>query len=377
MVRIGIDGRPFQGSLAGTGRYISELCAILDSELRQAEFFVYSNRPIRLPVMSDRWHHVDDSRTVFSRLPASVWYLERVSHLAKKDSIDVFWGGANFLPMHLPHRCQTVLTVHDVVGTLYTETLGVNHRLVYKLFFRRGLRQADRLVTNSIGTADRLHKYYGVKTDEVVFPCARANFVAPSVKTMSDVRLRYGLTDPYLLSVSTIEPRKNLESMLQALIELTRDGLQLPIVALVGQVGWKTSPILKKIEDAKSSGIRIVQLGYVPDEDLPALYGACSAFVFPSIYEGFGMPVLEALKCGAHVLASDIPEIREAGGDHATYFEPTVQGIKQALVQFLESDVYLHPARNLDPERLSRIAQHGSTWKQEGRKLANVIQSLV
>jgi glycosyltransferase involved in cell wall biosynthesis len=349
----------------------------LDSDLNQAECFTYSKLPIKLQVISDHWHQTDDSQTVFSRLLPSVWYLERVGHLAKQDLIDVFWSGANFLPMHLSHRCRTVLTVHDVVGTLYTETLSVNHRLVYKFFFRRSLRQTDRLVTNSLGTADRLLKHYGIKTDEVILPCARGNFDAPSVKTMSDVRLRYGLTDPYLLSVSTIEPRKNLESMLQALIELTRDGLQLPSVALVGQVGWKTSPILKKVEDAKSAGIRIVQLGYVPDEDLPALYGACSAFVFPSIYEGFGMPVLEALKCGAHVLASDIPEIREAGGDHATYFEPTVQGIKQALVQFLESDVYLHPARSQDPERLSRIAQHGSTWKQEGRKLANVIQSLV
>lgn len=376
-MRIGIDGRPLQAELAGTGRYVLELCRVLDESFPTAEFFVYSNAPVVLPVASKRWHVVGDSSSFFGRLPSAIWYLERVSKLAKRDSIDVFWGGANFLPRGLDH-CKSVLTVLDLVPQLHPETMGLRHRIAYKLYFQQSLQRANRLVTISQGSKNRLEEIFGCVVDEAVFPAVAEHFCAPTLQEMERVRDVHGLHDPYLLAVATLEPRKNLDGLLNALIELKRSGrVEIPDLALVGQIGWKAGGLLKLVEEAKSTGIRIVQTGYVPDQDLPALYGAASAFVFPSIYEGFGIPVLEALKCGAHVLASDVPEVRQAGGDHASYFEPTVPGIKQALEQFLLSDAHLHPERNLDPERLARIVSHGSTWKDEGKKLAAVITSLL
>ena len=255
--------------------------------------------------------------------------------------------------------------------------MGLKHRLAYKLYFRQSLQQANRLVTISQGSKSRLEKIFGRSADEVVFPGVGEQFRAPLPQQMKRIRDRHGLHAPYLLAVATLEPRKNLDGLLNAMIELkSRGQVNIPDLVLVGQIGWKARGLLKLVEDAKAAGIRVVQTGYVPDADLPALYGGSSAFIFPSIYEGFGMPVLEALKCGAHVLASNVTEIREAGGDYATYFEPTVQGIEQALEQFLQSDVYLHPNRQLDAQRLARIANHGSTWEAEGKKLAAVIRSL-
>lgn len=375
-MRIGIDGRPFQAELAGTGRYVTELCCVLDRCLPQAEFFVYSNQLIALPVSNDRWHLVGESSPVFSRLPSSLWYFERVGYLAKKNSINVFWGGANFLPRGL-NACGSVLTVLDLVPELYPETMGLKHRLAHKVYFSQSLRQADRLVTISQGSKSRLERVFGVVADEVVFPGVSERFRPPTDQEMNRVRRRYELQNPFLLTVATLEPRKNLDALLTALIQLKISGqLNIPALAIVGQVGWKAGALLKLVEEAIAAGIKIHQTGYVLDEDLPALYGASSAFIFPSIYEGFGMPVLEALKCGAHVLASDVPEIREAGGSHATYFEPSVEGIKQTLLQFLQSEAYLHPESSLNHERITRLIIHGSTWEEEGRKLAMVIKSL-
>lgn len=375
-MRIGIDGRPLQAALAGTGRYISELCCVLNRCFSQADFFVYSNRSITLPVSNDRWHLVRDLSPVYSRLPSSIWYLERVGYLAKENSIDVFWGGANFLPRGMD-SCGRVLTVLDLVPELYPQTMGLKHRIAHKVYFSQSLRQADKLVTISQGSKSRLERVFGVVADEVVFPGVSERFRPPTEQEMNRVKRRYELQNPFFLAVATLEPRKNLEALLTALIQLKISGrVDIPALAIVGQVGWKAGALLKLIEEAIATGIKIHQTGYVPDEDLPALYGASSAFIFPSVYEGFGMPVLEALKCGANVLASDVPEIREAGGGYATYFEPSVEGIKQTLSQFLQSKAYPHPKPRLDHERITRLINHGSTWEVEGRKLATVIKSL-
>ena len=376
-MRIGIDSRPFQGQLAGTGRYVLELCRALDQWLPEAEFFLYGNEPYELPLTSYRWKKSFDESILFDRLPASIWYLERVGRLARRDGIDIFWGSANFLPKGVGRNsgaCASVLTVLDLVPDLYPETMNWKHQLAYHLYFEQSLKNADRLVTISYGSKDRLERKYAKPCDAVVYPCAGEAFKSPSVDLIRKVRDRYGLQSNFLLTVATLEPRKNLGNLLKAMIQLKSErGIVVPDLVLVGQVGWKAQVLLELITSARAAGIKVLQTGFVPDEDLPALYAASSAFVFPSIYEGFGMPVLEALKCGAYVLASDIPEIREAGGEYPKYFEPSLTGIANALREFLLSDDYLYP----DHARFNRVINQGSTWNEEGRKLAMVMKSLL
>ncbi|UOD49733.1 glycosyltransferase family 4 protein [Orrella daihaiensis] len=376
-MRIGIDARPFQAQFAGTRRYALELCRALDVCLPQAEFFVYGNRPFDLPVRNERWHRVSDHSPLYARLPPTIWFAERVGSLLKRDSIDVFWGGANFLPRDFRSRaghCKSLLTVLDLVPELFPETMGLKHRLAYSLYFRNSLNNADRLITISQGSKDRLFQTYGKQADAVIYPCASQHFRMPSLEEVRRVRGVYGLHEPFFLAVATLEPRKNLDSLIEAMARLkTERQIEMPDLVLVGQMGWKTKKLMQVIEYAKSCAVRIVQLGFVPDEDLPGLYGAAKAFIFPSRYEGFGIPVLEALKCGAHVLASDTPEIREAGGQQASYFEPTVAGIKAVLQQTLQpndlgSSGVLSVAHSVDL---------GSTWAKEGQKLAQMIRSLL
>lgn len=340
MLRLGIDGRALLGNRAGTGRYVQALCQALDRLLPDAVFLVYANRPITLPVANDRWQHVSDDHRIWRRLPPAVWYQYRVGALVARDKIDVFWGGANFLPLGLPSSCRTLLTIHDVVGLLYADTLTFKHRQMYRWFFKGSVRRAHRIITNSRGTGTRLQAMLGRCADAVVYPGVDAWFQMPGQPAIEQVRQRYGLPPSYWLSVATLEPRKNLSHLLQAMNRLQADGHAVPALVLVGQAGWRLNRIQDQITQAQDKGLQIIQTGFVPDQDLPGLYGGARVFIYPSLYEGFGMPVIEALACGTPVLAADVPEIREAGGELARYVQPTVSGLVAALGPLLPGSVH-------------------------------------
>jgi len=139
-------------------------------------------------------------------------------------------------------------------------------------------------------------------------------------------KTKYQLTDPYILSVGTLEPRKNLNRLIEAFTLLNQKNLKL---AIVGKFGWgeKTKPV---------AGVKL--LGFVPDTDLAGLYSSAKAFVYPSLYEGFGLPVLEALSCGCPVVTSDVSSLPEVAGKAAVYVNPKSvenigKGIKEAFKQ--------------------------------------------
>jgi glycosyltransferase involved in cell wall biosynthesis len=365
---IGIDGRAFYGAHAGTGRYVTELCRVLDAALPEASFLVYGNRPLKLPVSNGRWQQRGDP-TIASRLSAALWYFLRAGSLARRDGVDVFWGAANFLPLGLG-RTPAILTVYDFVYRLFPQTLNLTHRLAYRLFFKPGLRRAQIIIAISQGTSDRLSELHGLNADLVIRPRVARNFHPPRPETVLEARDHYGIDFPYFLSVSTLEPRKNLETLIEAFLQMRGAGqLQNAGLVLVGQQGWKDQRLVDAVARAKALGVPIVLTGYVSDEWLPALYAGATAVVMPSLYEGFGMPVLEAKCCGARVVTSDIPEIREAGGDGPIYIEPTVEGIKQGL-RLAEK------ASNAGESGATHEADRGASWAEEGEKLVNAIRSL-
>lgn len=372
---IGLDGRAFYGSPAGTGRYVTALCQVLDRSFPNARFIIYANRDIPLPVKNSRWCQRCDHPTLAMPVPPTIWppalwYFFRAGLLARQDKVDLFWGCANFLPLGLPKPIPAVLTLYDFVFRLFPRTLNFRHRLIYRLFFRQSLRRADRIVTISRGTADRLHQFHGYRADEVVRPASQALFQPVTPKRADQVRAGYRLDFPYFLAVSTLEPRKNLDVLIDALCQFTaKSPFQHMGLVLVGQQGWRHRKLLRKIQDAKAKGLRIVQTGYVSDNDLTALYHAAVAVVMPSLYEGFGLPVYEALRCGAPVISSDVPEMREAGGAHAIYVSPTIEGIQSGLAEAV--------LRSGTRPRITVPEQECWTWDDEGGKLAALLTSLV
>ncbi len=327
-MRIGIDGRALQGGRTGVGRYVYELCRHLDYLLPGAEFLIYSNAVVELPVLSHRWKLRLDTFALAKHMKPVLWLKYRCGLLCEKDNLNVFWGGATFLP-RLPRTVRTVITVHDLNFKIVPATMGLTHRWAFKLFFKKDVAQADVVLANSKGSSDRLYKLFGRAADAIVYPAVTSNFKPQSDELVQEVLSRYALAAPYLLAVATWEPRKNLELLIRVFLDMKMRGMLSEYrLVLVGGRGWKDQRLTALLTGTDS----VIPLGYVPDEELAPLYSGAEVFIFPSIYEGFGMPVLEARACGTKVVASDTPELREAGGQDAIYVSPTLEGIRDGIL---------------------------------------------
>jgi glycosyltransferase involved in cell wall biosynthesis len=204
-----------------------------------------------------------------------------------------------------------------------------------RMFFGASIRRADQIVSNSLGTARRFEAAYQRRIAEIVRPGLTATIRPTIPGEVAALLRRHGIERPYLLTVGTLEPRKGLHLLVPAFLSLLEAGqLRDQSLVVAGERGWKDDPISRMV----GSSERIRPLGFVSDELLSALYTGADVFVCPSSYEGFGMPVLEARACGARVVATDIPELREAGGEDAIYIPPTVEGIRQGILKALLSD---------------------------------------
>lgn len=332
-VRIGIDGRRLGVRPKGIGRYIWELCRSLDNVLPRARFYLYSPRPLMLPQISSRWSlRVDDSQ--WRRLPSNLWLVAGVGRLVRNDNLDGFWSGSGLLPLIGPGM-QSVLTVHDVVHKVAPQTMDTRTLWATRLFFRSSVTHAGAVVTNSWGTASRVWRYFGRQAAAVVRPGLSKVFHPRANSEIREITSRYGIDGPYLLAVATWEPRKGLELLIRAFLKMKGDGA-LPNykLVLVGDRGWKDRSLVKL---ASYNPEWVSGLGFVDDDSLASLYAGAAAFVFPSSYEGFGMPVLEARACGARVVTSNLPELKEAGGQDSIYVEPTERGIELGIKTALDA----------------------------------------
>src|SRR5271155_2677146 len=170
MLRIGIDGRMLGPRPKGIARYIWELCKALDKVLPDARFFLYSRKPIGCtPQISSRWSWQSDPSSVGVRMADSIWGVSRLGYIARRDKLDVFWGGTGLLPL-AGLRSRTVLTVYDFVYKVAPETASNRARWAMRMFSGASIRRADQIVSISLGTARRLEAAYPKRVDAIVRP---------------------------------------------------------------------------------------------------------------------------------------------------------------------------------------------------------------
>jgi glycosyltransferase involved in cell wall biosynthesis len=327
-MRIGIDGRPLLGHRTGIGRYVFEICRELDTLLSEAQFFVYTREPVELPVVSPRWRPRVEQRPWARSLKPIAWLKLRAGRLCREDHLDAFWGSATLLP-RLPAGVRRLSTVYDLTFRIAPETMGRTHLFAQRLFFGRDVRRAEHRMAISEGTARRLEDWLGPPRATVVRPAVSRAFRPGTPAAVAGTLAALGITRPYFLAVGTWEPRKNLELLIREFRALHSEGeFREYCLVLAGGAGWKDERLRALFQPRADT---VIPLGFVTDEQLAHLYSGSRAFVFPSQYEGFGIPVLEARACGAAVVTTDLPELREAGGNDAVYVQPTAEGLREGL----------------------------------------------
>jgi len=283
--------------------------------------------------------------------------------------------------LHSPHHTtplapcgyRRVVTIHDLTFFLLPERYPTTRRLYFQLMTRLSARVADAVIVPSEAVKGDVTRILGLPRERVfVIPeAAGPAFHPQDAVAIEAVRRRYGLEGPFLLSVGSLEPGKNRERLLQAFARVRARGLKHSLV-VAGQRAWRyegEAPLARRLGLADS--VRF--LGHVPQADLPALYSAADLFVFPSLYEGFGLPALEAMACGTPVVASNVSALPEVVGDAALQVSPLdVEALAGAMERLLRDDRLRSDLRERGLERAARFS-----WEKAARQTVEVYHRVV
>jgi len=281
-----------------------------------AEFVFYAPRPVDIALPSGQWRLRTESGALGRFV--NLWAQVQLPRWTAEDRLDAFWGQNNVLPLRLSRRFFRLLTVHDLVPFVCPRTLRLESALTRKYYLLKACRAADAVIADSEATARDIVRLLGVSRDRVrtVYFGVHGRFQPiPKDAARKVTARKYGLPRDYLLTVGTIEPRKDHVVLLRALRMIPNA----PMLVIAGGVGWKSAAIVREISAMEKAG-RVRHLGWVDDADLPHLYSAAALLVFPSSYEGFGLPLLEAMACGCPTLSTWSSSLPEVGGGAARYF---------------------------------------------------------
>lgn len=322
-MKIGIDARLLSDWGGGASRYLENVVRELEQLDRDNEYYLYSNRDFALPFANSRWQKRIRSRIPF--LPGTFWLQTEAKRMIARDGLNVFWGPDQALPGGLPKTLGKVLTVLDCVWLRHPETMALYTHLIQRLFAESWIREADRLIVISESTGRDLESLLGVPSSKIqVVPLGVACHYRPRDSTTAAqyIARKFRVSENYICTVGTVEPRKNLITLIRALAMVRKHHHFDAQLLIAGAKGWKDSAIFRTARQAGFTETELKFLGYVPEEDMPLFYSGASLFVFPSLYEGFGLPLLEAMACGVPVVASNVSSIPEVVGDAAVLVSP-------------------------------------------------------
>jgi glycosyltransferase involved in cell wall biosynthesis len=360
-MRIGVDASRLRPGMTGVGRYTLHLLDALCQEMQGDEFVLFSrcDQVIVGPAFHGRI--VRDSRPISRRLPLAWWLRYRLGARLSAEKVDVLWAANTLLPARLGD-VPCVSTVYDLNHVLYPRTMPRLTRQAHRSWFERDVLAATRIAAISQGTSERLRRCIGRAGDAVVSPGLGLQDTAlPDASRQAEILRELGVTSPFLMTVGTVEPRKNLGAAVQAVRILKEQGhLRDHRLLVVGARGWgrHAGPTTGGTESWLHA------LGYVDDETLAVLYARAEALLFPSLYEGFGIPIAEAVAAGCRVVASDTPEMREAGeGGAVVYALPEAERFAVAILDALSA------ARPLRPEPCAR-----RSWSHSAKVMAQLLR---
>lgn len=367
-MRIAIDARCLTGAYTGDRTYWLGLLRGLCALEHKHDILLYTHTPISDPLLPV------DERLKQRVIPARNlrwWSWKLFPDAANADGADVAHVQYT-VPARL--RMPVVTTVHDISFRLMPHCFPWKHRLLLNLTVPPSMRRAARVITVSESSRQDILRVYRLPEQKVVaIPNAADERMQPVEQGDSEEILHryYGIEPPFVLMVGVLQPRKNLPLAVQAFAQVVVPGNLPHRLVIVGKPGWGMEELQKAV-DRWNVQERTVLTGYVPDEHLSCFYSAADALMYPSLYEGFGLPPLEAMQCGCPVLASDIPVMHEVVGEAGMLLTPNDPVVwTQALHTVLTNEWTRQQMR----QRGFQQAAHFS-WKESARRTLEVYETL-
>lgn len=330
-MKIGFDAKRAFFNQTGLGNYSRTLIGDLFNVFPEDEYYFFT------PKENEKFTPVfAHGHVILPRFPNPLWRSIGIESDIRRESPDVFHGLSNELPFRIRSSgVPSVVTIHDVIFDIVKEDFPPIDRAVYRMKTKKAIKNADRIIAISQNTKKDLIERFGAEEDkiEIIYqPCdPQFHHRNLSEEEKREFRSRYQLPDHFLLYVGALMKRKNVLPMIRAW-ELLEDKIPL----LIFGSGHRYSKLVRDYISEKNIGKWVQLRPPVPFSDLPFLYKLTDTVIYPSLYEGFGLPVLEALACGARVVTSDVSSMPEAGGSLAVYVSPDqigsiAQGIKKSM----------------------------------------------
>lgn len=356
---IGIDAsRAVMPRGAGVRRYSKEIISAMISNPKHT-FRLYANG-------AERPDWAGGSNVEWRNLPLKrLWTHVRLATEMITRSPDALFVPAHVLPWDHPEA--SVATIHDLGFLHFPSCHPPLQRLYLKFTTRYNARCSARVLVDSEATRNDLARFFGVSPDQcvVAYPGVSKAFKPQPERAVSDLRKRLSLPEKYLLFVGTIQPRKNIPRLLRAHARIP----QAPPLVVVGAAGWQSESILQAIHEASP---RVLYLDYIKDEDMPAIMSGASALVLPSLYEGFGIPALEAMACGTPVVVSQTSSLPEVVGDAGILVDPLSEdSISDGILKALKDTAL---AQALKERGIDRAASFG--WSSCAAQATQAIEQV-
>ena len=362
--RFGFDKSTGLPNRVGSGEFCYQLLKSLFDLDKKNSYFIYLPVPPTsdMPKQTFSWRYI-----VFSakKLWTLIGLTKRLSRNGNK--LDVFFSPTHYLPLTLPVR--SVVAILDVSYLHFPDLFKKRDLYQLRLWGKYSINKAKKIITISESSKSDIIKKYEVSPNKVAVVYPGIKPLQPKFINMEELKKKFGISKKYILNVGTLQPRKNIERLIEAFSRLGRSDLELVII---GKKGWQFENILnapKKFEISEN----VHFLHDVTDEELPSFYKNAEIFVLPSLYEGFGLPVLEAMKYGTPVITSNISSLPEAGGDAALYVDPeNVSDISEKMKKLLDDKKLREELINKGKKQVEKFS-----WEKSAQETLKVLEEVV
>lgn len=357
-MRIAIDARVIERKMTGIGRYLDDLLNGLTDHDSVNEYTLFTTVPLEKYNKEYYRNVVLDKLKFNSKMYSPLWLNFVLKNHLLENNFDVFFSPNNLCPAVSSGKLKSVITIHDIMFKMDKNYYSALYRTYLNIMLGSSVKSASKIITISEYSKKDIIKYYGVNKDklDVIYRAAHPKFRLRSPNEYDWVALKskYGLKENFIMYVGLIENRKNISGILRIadICRSKRNDFQL---VLVGRPGYGFSEIKKEIDNRTDN---VSYLNYVDDKDLPLLYNSAKIFLFPSYYEGFGLPVLEAMQSGVPVVTSNTSSLPEIVDGFGIMHQPNdIKSFAESIIKLLDDSNYYNECRKNSIEGAKRFSQ--------------------